>query len=78
MSLLASDYVGPVAGGSVVYVIVGDRAKFDQIARPVTEHPAGPAGRVWTKAIGDSACSEDGLVIFQHWPDSSISQGEKT
>ena len=77
MSLLASDYVGPVGGGSVVYVIVGDRARFDQIDRPVTEYPAGPAGRVLTKTIGATARSEDGLVIFQHWPDSSISQGEK-
>lgn len=52
--MLASDYVGPVPGGNVVYVIVGDRAKFDQIARPMTDHSTGPAGmRVLSKTIGN-------------------------
>jgi hypothetical protein len=77
MSLLASDYVGPAPGGNVVCVIVGDRAKFDQIARPMTDHPPGPAGRVLSKTIGDPTCSEDGLVIFQHWPERPNNEGER-
>ncbi len=76
--MLTSDYVGPAPGGNVVYVIVGDRAKFDQIARPMTDHSTGPAGmRVLSKTIGNqSVSSEDGLVIFQYWFDGSDSKRE--
>jgi hypothetical protein len=60
----------------VVYVIVGDRKKFDQIERPVTEHSPLPDGRrVMSKAIGNwTMASNDGLVIFQHWIDAPTSQ----
>ncbi|GEM_PF-3411007 len=62
------DFVSPVAGMNVVYVIVADRAKFDQIQRPATTHDPLPDGRrVLSKMIGDWSMLDDGLVIFQHW-----------
>lgn len=71
MSLLACDYIGPVPGSSVVYVIVGDRGKFDQIDRPMTDHSTRSTGmRVLSKTVGNpSASSDEGLVIFQYWLD---------
>lgn len=78
---LATDFVGPVPNTGIVYVIVGDRTKFDQINRPVTEHPPQPNGRqCLSKSIGTWVMSsDDGLVIFQHWLDAPVSktvQGE--
>lgn len=64
-----TDYVGPVPGSNTVYVIVADRAKFDQINRPMTDHRELQGGpRVLTKTIGDyTAVTNEGLVVFQHW-----------
>lgn len=80
MSLLACDYVGPVPGSNVVYVIVGDRAKFDQIDRPMTDHFTRPTGmRVLSKSVGNpSASSDEGLVIFQYWLDGAGIEREGT
>lgn len=66
-----SDYVSPVPRTGVVYVIVDDRKKFDQIERPVTEHALPDGRHVLSKTIGNwSMTSDDGLVIFQHWIDA--------
>jgi hypothetical protein len=69
MSLLACDCVGPVPGSNVVYVIVGDRAKFDQIDRPMIDHSTRRTGmRVLSKTVGNpNSSSDEGLVIFQYW-----------
>lgn len=71
-----TDYVGPARNSNVVYVIVGDRAKFDQIKRPVTTHDPLPDGRrVLSKTIGNwSMQSDEGIVIFQHWLDEEPTQ----
>lgn len=70
------DYVSPVPGTGVVYAIVADRKKFDQIDRPVTQHEPLPDGRrCMSKTIGNwSMASNEGLVIFQHWLDAPTSQ----
>lgn len=64
-----SDYVGVIDGADAVYVIVGDRAKFEMIQRPVTDHGKQANGNhVLTKTVaGDLAFAEHGVVIFQHW-----------
>jgi hypothetical protein len=63
------DYVGVWPGMSFIYIIVPDRAKFDMIARPVTDHGQKEDGsHVLTKSIGDSLAAEiHGTVVFQHW-----------
>lgn len=69
-------YVEPVPNSNVVYVIVGDRTKFDLIKRPATTHDPLPDGRrVLSKTIGNwSMSSDDGLVIFQHWIDAESTE----
>jgi hypothetical protein len=68
-TLVQSDSVSPVPNSKIVYVVVANRKNFDQIDRPVTEHPPLPDGRrCLSKDIGNwSMASNDGLVIFQHW-----------
>ena len=80
MTMLASDYVGPDADGNVVYVTVGDRMKFDQINRPMTDHSTGTSGlRVLSKTAGtQGASSEDVLVVFQYWLDGTDRKREGT
>lgn len=64
-----TDYVGVWPGFGWIYVIVPDRAKFDMIERPVTDHGEKEDGsHVLTKSVGESLASEThGTVIFQHW-----------
>ena len=64
-----TDYVGPVPGTNVVYVLVGERGKFDLIDRPVTDHSTRDGGqRLLTKTVGELVGNQ-GVVIFQHWLD---------
>jgi hypothetical protein len=57
------DFVGTPSGAHV-FVLVGDRTKFDSIRRPRTDHGRRPDGnRVLIKRI-----EQDGItVIFHHW-----------
>lgn len=67
------DYVGVLPGASTVFVIVADRAKFDSIPRPVTDHGDRSDGlHVLTKTVGDHYADPElhGMVIFQHWIES--------
>lgn len=75
-TLRMTDFVGPIPGQNIVYVIVADRAKFDQIQRPATTHEPLPDGRrVLSKTIGNWPMSpEDGLVIFQHWLEATADE----
>jgi hypothetical protein len=69
------DYVGVWPGSIFIYIIVPDRAKFDMIARPVTDHGEKENGtHVLTKSIGDSQAAEThGTLVFQHWIKSAES-----
>lgn len=64
---MATDYVGPVQGSKIVYVIVGDRAKFDMIDLPEQDHLAQPHGHCLSKVVGNLTDRESVTVIFQHW-----------
>ncbi|CAG9235984.1 hypothetical protein PSP6_690116 [Paraburkholderia tropica] len=49
-----------------LYVVVGERAKFDAIPFPATEHDKGANGTV--NLLVKSVDTTDGsMVIFQHW-----------
>lgn len=63
------DYVGVWPGAMCIYIIVPDRAKFDMIARPATDHGEKENGsHVLTKSVGDILVAEThGYVVFQHW-----------
>jgi hypothetical protein len=63
------DYVGVWPSAFCIYIIVSDRAKFDMIARPVTDHGEKENGsHVLTKSVGDElACETHSTVVFQHW-----------
>jgi hypothetical protein len=66
-SILTTDYVGVIPGCSLVYVIVADRKKFDDIKGPVTDHSQHKDGRrVLTKSTGNLDSAEC-MVTFQYW-----------
>jgi hypothetical protein len=68
---ITHDYVGPVPGTSVIYVLVAEREKFDRIDRPVIDHSTRKDGqRVLTKTVGELVGNQ-GVVIFQHWLDGA-------
>lgn len=53
-------FVGVMEPGTLIYIGVPDRAAFDRIARPCTDHAP---KNLLTKSIdGDGIC-----VVFQHW-----------
>lgn len=61
-------YVGIVPsimtpGTGTIYVIIDDRAAFDLLDLPMTDHGPKPTGHVLSKVI-DGACW---YIIFQHW-----------
>lgn len=64
---MATDYVGPVPGSKIVYVIVGDRAKFDMIDLPEMDHLPQPHGHCLSKVAGSMSDPQNMAVIFQHW-----------
>jgi len=49
-------------GGRLIYLIVDDRAKFDIINLPATEHRHANGGVVLAKAITAPV-----YIVFQHW-----------
>jgi hypothetical protein len=51
-------------GGNLTYVILEDRAAFDSIDLPVTDHGPKPKGHVLTKNIDGPQ-----YVVFQFWID---------
>lgn len=53
---------GRKGGVNVIYVILDDRAVFDLIDLPLTDHGPKPHGHVITKAIDGPQ-----YVIFQYW-----------
>lgn len=60
-----------VATPRAVYVGLEDRAEFDKIALPATEHaPREDGERCVSKAVKDPASGV--MVIFQHW----VTKGE--
>lgn len=63
-----------------IYIIVPDRAKFDMITRPVTDHGEKENGcHVLTKSVGDMLAAEThGTVVFQHWIKNADAPAEHT
>ncbi|WP_424782709.1 hypothetical protein [Paraburkholderia sp.] len=62
-----TDAVDVSPNGIPVYVVIGEREKFDTIALPVFEfdNRAESRGHVLTKSVDDP----DGIpiIVFQHW-----------
>lgn len=62
--MISRGYIGAHCEGRLVYIGVDDRAVFDSIARPETDHR--PKSQLLTKSVEQDACT----VIFQHWIES--------
>lgn len=52
-----------VATPTVIYVVIDDRADFDKIDRPASEHITPGVGHCLAKTVEQAGV----LVIFQHW-----------
>ena len=57
-------------GGRLIYVLVKDRATFDAIDLPVTDHGEKPGGHCFSKAMGGEPVPvPQPYLIFQYWAD---------
>jgi hypothetical protein len=59
------DFVGVHGDAKIVYVLVADRLKFDQIPLPCVEHDNRVAkrGHLLSKTLD----ADQLMVVFQHW-----------
>lgn len=60
---MSSDYVGVHEPGNLVYVLIEDRAKFDLIALPKTDHREHGGKAVLSKNMDHGGVR----LVFQHW-----------
>lgn len=58
-----TDFIGVHASGTLVYVLMSKRDRFDMIAAPVTDHGEKETGHVLSKSVEGGGI----YVVFQYW-----------
>lgn len=60
------DYINVLEGGELIYVGFADRAAFDRIALPCTDHGENDRGHLLTKSL--FATDDSGIhIVFQYF-----------